>query len=268
MHDPRDQLFEAISNATVNAQLIVEQDGIIAGVSQLKACIEELELTGKVYVNDGSAIQTSNILADISGTPKQIALAEERFIGLMAKPSGIATATANIVKNAGPNIQVVSGAWKKLPFSQKEMIREAITIGGAKPRIAEWPFAYIDKNFVRMLGGINGALAAAKPLVNYTKIIQIKGEFNSIQQEAVDAAIYGADIIFVDTGNIEDLIAADTELKQTNLRQGLKLAFAGGVNSETLATLRQTNVDILDIGRPIVDAPLLDMRLDVQSISP
>jgi nicotinate-nucleotide pyrophosphorylase len=52
-------------------------------------------------------------------------------------------------------------------------------------------------------------------------------------------------------------------LKDHGLRSRVKVAFAGGVQLGDIEQLAEIGIDIVDIGRPIVDAPLLDMRLDV-----
>jgi nicotinate-nucleotide pyrophosphorylase (carboxylating) len=46
----------------------------------------------------------------------------------------------------------------------------------------------------------------------------------------------------------------------------VQLAFGGGVTLENIEELKALDIDILDIGRPIVDAPMLDMRLEIISI--
>lgn len=264
MSDPRDHLFAGLGATPFTARLIADEAGIVAGTAGIVACFAELGVAGHLEVEEGGALQLGTLIAQARGSAKQMALAEERLVGLLAKPSGIATAAARFVQRAGPSLRVVSGAWKKLPFSQKEMIRSAVLAGGVQPRIAEWPFAYIDKNFVRMLGGISGALRAAGGLDTHKKIIQIKGEFAPIANEAVEAARGGANIVFVDTGVVADAAAAITALKQQDLRDQVELAFAGGVKLAELDALRQIGVDIVDIGRPIVDAPLLDMRVEVE----
>lgn len=264
MSDPRDHLFTGLGARPFTARLIADEVGIVAGTGGIVACFAELGIAGQLKVEEGGALQPGTVIAQAHGSAKQMALAEERFVGLLAKPSGIATATARFVQRAGPSLRVVSGAWKKLPFSQKEMIRSAVLVGGAQPRIAEWPFAYIDKNFVRMLGGVSSALRAAGGLDTHKKIIQIKGEFASIADEAVEAARGGANIVFVDTGVLADASSAVAALQQHGLRDRVELAFAGGVQLEELDALRQIGIDIVDIGRPIVDAPLLDMRVEVE----
>jgi nicotinate-nucleotide pyrophosphorylase (carboxylating) len=43
----------------------------------------------------------------------------------------------------------------------------------------------------------------------------------------------------------------------------VQVAFGGGVTLDDVDALKALDLDILDIGRHIVDAPLLDMRLDI-----
>jgi nicotinate-nucleotide pyrophosphorylase (carboxylating) len=141
------------------------------------------------------------------------------------------------------------------------MIRAAITAGGAAPRIADWPFAYLDKNFVSMLGGIQGtldAVAAHPELADYQLVIQVGDA-----EEACVAARGGAHIVFVDTGRIDDVTTVSKALRAAGLRDRVRLAFGGGVQLTDIDRLRELDVDIVDVGRAIVDAPLLDMRFRV-----
>ena len=266
LSDPRDKFFEPVANARVIARVVADEPGIIAGTGAVAASLAEIGMTARFQLADGTPVKAGTVVTEIEGSPKEVALAEERLIGLMAKPSGIATATARFVARAGGRMRVVSGAWKKLPFSQKEMIRQAIVVGGAMPRIAEWPFLYIDKNFVRMQGGLAATMAAADQFKDWTKVVQIRGEYGDIGDEAVQAAAGGASIIFVDSGRIEDAKRAISALKERGLRAGVEVAFAGGVQLGDIEALAEIGVDVVDVGRPIVDAPLLDMRLDVVEV--
>ena len=267
MSDPRDKFFEPVASARVTARVIADEPGIVAGAGTVPDALAEIGLSAARQLANGSPVDRGTVVTEVSGSPKQIALAEERLIGLLAKPSGIATATARFVARAGGRMRVVSGAWKKLPFSQKEMIRQAIAVGGAAPRIAEWPFIYIDKNFVRMHGGLEEAMAAATRFETGTRIVQIRGEYGDIGTEAVRVAAAGASIVFVDSGQIADAERAISALNARGLRHGVEVAFAGGVQLGDIEALAEIGVDVIDVGRPIVDAPLLDMRLDVVDVS-
>jgi nicotinate-nucleotide pyrophosphorylase (carboxylating) len=165
-------------------------------------------------------------------------------------------------------MKIVCGAWKKMPPEIKPIVREAVVCGGAAFRITDQPFLYLDKNFVRMLGGIEATLNAVAPVRDKLKVIQLKGEFGGVAQEALTAVTHGADILMIDTGGLADFEAARQALAAANLRQRVKLAFAKGVRLQDIPAMKGRGIDILDIGSEIVDAPLLDMKLDVSGVLP
>jgi len=145
----------------------------------------------------------------------------------------------------------------------KDMIREAVVVGGASYRIEPNPFVYLDKNYIELLGGIKKSLESVSHLNKCTKVVQVKGRYGDIASEGCEAVEAGANIVFVDTGKPDDIRLVAERLLHLGLRNKVKLAFGGGVNIETIGELKTLDIDILDIGRQIVDAPILDMRLEI-----
>jgi nicotinate-nucleotide pyrophosphorylase (carboxylating) len=229
----------------------------------MKEACEDLGIGLKRCRRDGTWIRKSEIIAVLEGHARQMASAEEELIGWVSKASGIATAAWLARKAAGRNLKVVSGAWKKMPLPIKNLVRQAIIDGGVHCRIAESPFLYLDKNYVRMLGGVSKALRSIGHLKGYTLVIQLKGEEFGLPREAVLAAQGGADIIMIDTGRKEDIDRVDSILQAKGLRGGLQIAFGGNIEIDDLKELREMPVEIVDIGQAIVDAPLLDFRMDI-----
>jgi nicotinate-nucleotide pyrophosphorylase (carboxylating) len=261
--DIREEILKHIHSKYVTASIISDYDGIIAGSYSIRNESEKAGLSLLYIVEDGSRVNKGDEILRIAGSPRQIMGAEEIFIGLLAKPSGIATNAHEFVKAAGGRPKVVCGAWKKMPGALKDVIRNAVSLGGASPRMVTGPFVYLDKNHIELLGGIKRSLDAVAHLENHTKVVQVKGRYRDIASEACEAAESGADIVFVDTGETDDMAAVARKLVQTGLRSRVKLAFGGGVSIEKIGTLKTLDVDIVDVGRQIVDAPLLDMRLEI-----
>ena len=259
--DLRDEIFARIAGRAFAAAVIAAEAGIVAAVDSAAEAAEEVGLTVEARRTEASCVRPGDEILRLHGTPKQIALGEERIVGMLAKPSGIATAARRFVDRAAGRPRIVSGAWKKLPFSQKDMIRSAILAAGAEPRIATPPFVYLDKNCVRMLGGVEATLAAVAHLEDHRKVIQLDDP-----TAACAAARAGADIVFVDTGRLEDAAIASRRLRDAGLRERVELAFGGGVEFDDIDQLKHTDVDAVDVGRAIVDAPLLDMRIEVRSL--
>lgn len=262
--DIRDIIFAAISERQYTAHLITERQGVIAGVKRLQTFLADNKIAADIRVADGEQVAAGAVLAAITGTAKQIAVAEEFVVGFLAKPSGIATVARRAVEAAGPGIEIVCGAWKKMPPEIKQIVRDAVATGGASFRITDQPFLYLDKNFVRMLGGVEATLKAVAPITDKLKAIQIKGESGNIGAEALAAVNGGAGILMVDTGRPEDVAIVNRVLNNAGCRNKVKLAFAKGIKIEAIAALLGHGIDILDIGTGILDAPLLDMKLEVQ----
>jgi nicotinate-nucleotide pyrophosphorylase len=64
---------------------------------------------------------------------------------------------------------------------------------------------------------------------------------------------------------LTDLADVHSELIRLDLRSKVRLAFGGGVRLQDLGPAAEAGADAVDVGRAILDAPLLDLRLRVCS---
>ncbi len=261
--DLRDEIFRTVRESIVTGVILADDEGIVAETNSVAHESKRIGLDLLGILEEGTAVCPGDEVARFSGTPVQVVSAEDVLIGLMAKPSGIATAARAFVSRAGARPEIVCGAWKKKPLAQKEPIRRAVTVGGALIRITREPFVYLDKNYIRIFGGIGRALEAVRGMADRTKVAQLKGRTGSIVEEASEALRFGADILHIDTGNTADAESVVRELLHRGQRDRVRIAFSGNIRLEHVDVLKEMDVDILDIGRQIVDAPLLDMRLEV-----
>lgn len=263
MTDVRDILFREIAEKKFRTVLKAERSGVFCGRAAAITCARTLGIEMELCKKDGDELSHGQWFANFLASPKQVALAEEKLIGTIAKACGIATAARTAVQLADGKAKIVSGAWKKMPPETKEMVRGAIAAGGAAFRICERPMMYLDKNFIRMLGGIQAALAACRDIPGTVKVIQIKGISGNVEEETRQALQGGAGIFMVDTGRLEDLRRCRAVLEDSGRRGEVQLAYAGGVKLTDIPQLTQERLDVLCIGKQIVDARLLDMKLDV-----
>lgn len=263
--DIRDVLFARIESRSFDAQVTTEGEGIVAGSAYAEKQLRDHGILIEYMIPEGTRVGRGDLIAKFSGSPKQITMAEEYIIGDMAKVSGIATAASRAVKLAGSSCRIASGSWKKMPPEIKEAVREAILIGGASPRLVSEPFVYLDKNYVRIFGGIGKALEAAAALPGFLKVIQLKGETGTIEEETREAVAGGADVIMVDTGRFEDAAEVSRILVSLGLRGTIRLAFAKDLRFEDIPKCVEYGIELLCIGKEIIDAPLMDMKLDIVS---
>jgi nicotinate-nucleotide pyrophosphorylase (carboxylating) len=261
--DLRDVIFGNKEDEIYLAALVSEGAGLVAGTDLLKKRGEEIGVKYLSLLKEGARVGPETVIAKFTGRPKQIAVGEDILIGCIAKYSGVASAAEKMVRLSNKRTRLVCGAWKKMPHEIRELLRSAVAVGGLKTRIVDEPFIYLDKNYVRMFGGIKETLQAVSKIGDKLKVIQLRGETAAIAEEALAAAMGGAHILMVDTGRIDDVRAAVNVLQHEGKRGLVKIAFAGGIGFSEMPALADEDIDILDIGRTVIDAPLLDIRLDV-----
>ena len=257
-----DQLFGDLKGRRLQATLRSQEEGCVAGIPLAKEAAKALGLEAGWKKESGAGVAVGEEIACFRGTAESVVRLENVIIGLLGKSSGIASAARKAKKIAEGKVHLVSGGWKKHPFLIKEIIREAVAAGGVDVRLIAPPFLYLDKNFVRIFGGVARALKAVASH-SVPKVIQVRGEFGSIAQEAREAIRHGARVIMVDTGCCEDLDEVLRVMKEDKASPGVQTAFAGGIKIEEIPLLIQKGVDILDIGAAILDAPWLEMSYDV-----
>jgi nicotinate-nucleotide pyrophosphorylase (carboxylating) len=260
--DIRQEIFEPYMEHRVTASLIAETSGTLSGIQRARDRVESLGALFGTGLTDGGILGAGQEVARVTGNPVQIAQAEEQIIGALSKSSGIATAARNARDKAGSRCQVVSGGWKKMPLEIKELVRQAVFDGGVETRISQEPFIYLDKNYVRIFGGVRQAVQAVSGL-GRAIVVQVRGELEPLKDEAIAAVRGGAAVVMVDTGQPEDLRDVTQALRQNRLRDQVRVAFAGKVSLSDLEGLVQMDVDVVDIGYAVVDAPCLPMRFDV-----
>jgi len=236
--------------------------GFLAGIPFAHKTAKILGLEANWKKASGDSIRKGEEIARFYGRVESILKFENLVIGLIGKPSGIATAAREASRRAGGRIRIVSGGWKKHPILIKEIVQEAVVAGGLSTRIIEGPFLYLDKNYVRLFGGVGKTLTALvdDPTV---KVIQVRGEFASIDREAREAIRNGAKVIMVDTGSWRDLETVLRVMKKEKASSRVNIAFAGGIQIRDIAALIKKGVDILDIGSSILDAPWLELSYDI-----
>jgi nicotinate-nucleotide pyrophosphorylase (carboxylating) len=257
-----DEVFRSIGENRLEASLRSRSSGYIAGIPFAQKATKLIGIEAAWKKESGESVRKGEEIAQFWGTPEQITRLENMVIGLISKPSGIATAAHEAKTLAEGKIRLVSGGWKKHPFPIKGIILEAVASGGIAHRLVDEPFVYLDKNYTRIFGGISKALQAVASLSG-TKVIQLRGEFGPIADETREALSLGAQVLMVDTGSWQDLDDVLMAIHKDPMRHRVKLAFGGRIKLKDIPALGRKGIDILDIGSAILDAPWLDLSYDV-----
>ena len=233
--------------------------GIVAGLGLLDPSLAPAPVgQWNIKVREGAAVAAGDVLIEVIGTAAEIGVAEDYVVGPLGFASGIATRAKTFVDACPSGLRIACGGWKKLPSALKPVLRAGLAAVGVLPRLVEGDFIYVNKNAVRLLGSVAAAIAAGRALNHGPVAIQVKNI-----EEAEFAVHAGAGVIMVDTGRLDDLVLIHRELSRLQLRGQVILAFGGGVRLDDLKPAFEAGAQTVDVGRAILDTPLLDLRLEV-----
>ena len=266
--DLRDAVFSRLDEGEpFTAVVFVYGEGVVCGVDSACNALAALDCAVLFRRRDGDVIDPQSPALVFSGAAKAVAVAEDTVVGHIAKATGVARAAARAVgladRHSGGVVRIVSGSAKKLPRQIRALIKHAVRVGGAFSRMVEGPFLYLDKNYVRMFGSVGATLDGVAHMRGLARVVQLRGELEPLEAETTAALEKGAECLMVDTGDAADLDLVSAVVRKSGRRDSVTLAFAGDVTHADIPALCAHDLDVIGLGRSIVDAPLADCSLDV-----
>jgi nicotinate-nucleotide pyrophosphorylase (carboxylating) len=249
------------SKATIAADQIStasftsRKSGVIAGTFIAAAVLEHCGLTKyELLVSDGAAVNAGDVIIKVEGNTRAILLAERTALNFLSHLSGIASLTAQWVKEmAGTNAKVRDT--RKTTPGLRELEKYAVRMGGGtNHRMTLSDGALIKDNHIAAAGSVTAAINAVRQEFPGT---EIEVEVDNLEQlkEALSA---GVEMVLLDNMNIEQTKAAVELAKNSST----KLESSGGLKIENAAAYAATGVDFLAVGALTHSAPVLDIGLD------
>ena len=238
------------------AELVVKQDGVLAGVEAAAAVFtaaadqDGVPLTIDWKLADGDTVASGDRVALLDGAAATVLRAERPALNLLGHLSGIATLTRTYVKAAAP--AEILCTRKTLP-GLRAVERSAVAAGGGTLHRASLSAAILIKDtHVRIAGGVTEAVRRAK-----SGGVPVEVEVETLEQ--LDEAIAeGVDRILLDNPTperVRDAIA--------RVGDPMRLEVSGGVRLENLRDFVDAGARVLSVGRLTHSAPSLDLSLEV-----
>ncbi len=136
VEDIRDEIFRSIERVEIEATIDAAECGVIACVPEAVERGHLLGLEAAALCGDGDEVDEGDPILRLRGSAKQITFAEETLIGLLSKPSGIATATRRLVEEAAGQIRIAywipASATSQTPSGDGECQRPCKCIPSAR----------------------------------------------------------------------------------------------------------------------------------------
>jgi len=249
----------AVSKGT----FIAKEPGIISGLDVLKRVFGLLDDSVQInaLVSDGDGVEKGDVIAEISGPSRAILTGERTALNLLQHMSGIATKTAEAVREVSEAKTKILDTRKTTP-GMRALDKYAVTCGGGtNHRFNLTDAVLIKDNHIKAAGGIANAVrqvqnftvnnSTAPPSPKIT--IEVETESLSQVEEALNA---GADIIMLDNMTLETMAQA------VKLIAGCALTEASGnMDQYDLKKIAKTGVDYISMGALTHSIKAMDISL-------
>lgn len=240
-------------------QLLIKQEGILAGVDVARRVFERFDpnLKMTVFIGDGSHVKPGDIAFVVEGPTRSLLQTERTMLNIMQRMSGIATTTAEYQKRLEGLKTKVLDTRKTTP-GMRILEKEAVKIGGgANHRIGLFDMILIKDNHVDFAGGITAAVDRAKAWCKENgKDLRIEVEVRNTE-EILEALSAGVDRIMLDNFTPERTAEAVKLIREKN--PDVEIESSGGITLDTLRPYGEAGVDFISVGALTHSVKGLDM---------
>lgn len=248
------------STATAKAQVVLREEGVIAGLPLLTAVFAQVdpELQVVVQATDGERLAAGAVVAQVQGRARSILAGERVALNFLQHLSGIATLTAQYVAAIADYPARILDTRKTTPglrLLEKYAVRMG---GGVNHRFGLDDAVLLKDNHLAVLAaeGMDLAQCLHRARTTLGPLVKIEVEVETLDQ-ALRAADAGADAILLDNMPVAVMRRVVEQLGGRVL-----LEASGGITLANIRSVAATGVDYISVGALTHSAPALDIGLD------
>lgn len=240
-------------------QLIIKEDGVLAGVEMAKKIFHSFDKDLKIttFINDGAEVKKGEIAFTVEGKTQSLLQTERLVLNIMQRMSGIATTTRKYVKQLEGTKTRVLDTRKTTP-GMRMIEKEAVKIGGGvNHRIGLFDMILLKDNHVDFAGGIEKAITGAHNYLKKNgKDLKIEIEVRNFDELEQVMNVGGVDRIMLD-----NFTPAQTKEAVEKVAGRFELESSGGITFDTLRDYALCGVDYISVGALTHSVKSLDMSL-------
>lgn len=245
------------SDAIGKSQLIIKEDGVLAGVDIARKVLAKVdpEIKMTVSINDGEKVKKGDIAFVAEGSVRSLLIAERTMLNIMQRMSGVATMT-RIYQDELEGLHTRVLDTRKTTPGMRMLEKDAVRIGGGtNHRIGLFDMILIKDNHIDFAGGIEKAISRAQEYCkSNNKDLKIEVEVRSLEDIRKVLAHGGVDRIMFDNFTPELTREA---VKLVNGR--FETESSGGITLQNLRQYGEAGVDFISVGSLTHSVKGLDM---------
>lgn len=253
------------SQATIDAgrqgtlHVVSRRPGVIAGMVLARLAFEQINpsIRFEVIQPDGAQVQPGERLATVSGDIRSLLAAERTALNFLTHLSGIASLTAEMVKQVSHTSARITCTRKTIP-GLRVLQKYAVRVGGGwNHRMALDDAMLIKDNHIALAGDLRSAIRLAQSHAGHLTPIEL--EVDTLEQLAI-ALEEGIKLVLLDNMDCDTLREA-----VAMCRGKAQTEASGGITPESVRAVAETGVDYIAIGYLTHSAKALDIGLDYEA---
>ena len=243
------------------ASLLSKVEGVLAGIDVGLAVFLRVDpsLEVKVLLQDGALLRPNDLIAEVSGSVASILRAERTALNFVRRLSGVATTTAEYVREVqGNHVRIIDT--RKTTPGLRALEKYAIRAGGGHNHRQNLGDGILIKdNHIEALAKMGLSLGDVIRQAHDNKSHTINVEVEVEDLEQVDEALSaGAEILLLDNMDLEDMATA------VKMCEGRAITEASGtITLERVKAVAETGVDLISVGALTHSSDALDISLDL-----
>lgn len=248
------------ANSIGKAELLVKDNGIIAGVDFAKQLIHYVdpELKVEVFIADGEPVVYGDIVLSLYGKSQSILKVERTMLNSMQRMSAIASKTKEYVDAvAGTGAKILDTRKTTPGFRALEKLAVKIG-GGVNHRFALYDAIMLKDNHIDMSGGVEQAILKTKTYLKDNNLeLPLIVEARSLKEIEGILNAGGVDRILIDNFNY-----ADTRKAIDLIGSKCATESSGGINLKTIRGYAECGVDYISVGALTHSVHNMDLGLN------
>lgn len=228
------------------AQLLIKEDGIIAGIHLAEWIFEIVDPKIKMLnqIQDGDQVKKGAVAFTVEGPSTSLLTAERLVLNCMQRMSAIATKTRDYMKLVEGTKTTVLDTRKTTP-GIRIIEKWAVRIGGgANHRFGLYDMIMLKDNHIDFAGGIPKAITKVKNyLKNKNLDLRIEVEARNISEVKEIVSLGGIHRIMLDNFTPSETMEAVQFIDGT-----FETESSGGITSDTIRDYAECGVDFISVG--------------------
>ena len=253
-------------NATGKAQLLIKEEGILAGSNVAFRIFNKLDPGTQIEIlrHDGERVFPLDIAFIVEGSVLALLKAERLVLNVMQRMSGIATTTRQYVdKLAGLKTKILDT--RKTTPGMRLLEKAAVkTGGGENHRFGLYDMILIKDNHIDFSGDIDSAIRRTHEYLKKTgRKLNIEIEARNLDDVNKILAIGGIQRIMLDNFTVED-----TREAVKMIAGRFETESSGGITYENIRDYAECGVDYISVGALTHHIRSLDLSLKALNYKP